>query len=105
MRYKATRPVRRLEPTRAATPRRRAVGKQALLREAIDEFRMDRRHDREGARGQRPSTGSRSNAAGHRDREMTREKSSGTVREAVGVFDDAEHLQQAIDELLSSGFD
>ena len=27
-----------------------------------------------------------------------------TVREAVGVFDHPEHLQQAIDELLSSGF-
>jgi len=29
---------------------------------------------------------------------------STTVREAVGVFDDAETLQAAIDELLSSGF-
>lgn len=28
-----------------------------------------------------------------------------TVREAVAVFDRAEHLQDAIDELLSSGFD
>jgi hypothetical protein len=28
-----------------------------------------------------------------------------TVREAVGVFDSAQHLQEAIDELESSGFD
>jgi hypothetical protein len=28
-----------------------------------------------------------------------------TVREAVGVFDDTETLQRAIDELMSSGFD
>jgi len=36
---------------------------------------------------------------------MTSDASSGSVREAVAVFDDAETLQAAIDALLSSGFD
>jgi len=36
---------------------------------------------------------------------MPAEEEVGTVREAVGVFDDAEKLQEAIDELMSSGFD
>lgn len=32
-------------------------------------------------------------------------ENAGTVREAVGVFHDAEALEEAIDELLESGFD
>lgn len=36
---------------------------------------------------------------------MPPEQSGETVREAVGVFDNAERLQEAIDELQSSGFD
>jgi hypothetical protein len=36
---------------------------------------------------------------------MPTEEELGTVREAVGVFKDAETLQEAIDELMSSGFD
>jgi hypothetical protein len=32
-------------------------------------------------------------------------RSAGTVREVVGVFDDQEHLQAAVDELQESGFD
>jgi hypothetical protein len=36
---------------------------------------------------------------------MSNGKANETVREAVGVFDDAETLQAAIDELQSSGFD
>jgi hypothetical protein len=35
---------------------------------------------------------------------MTIAAATRTVREAVAVFDHAEHLQDAIDELLSSGF-
>jgi len=33
------------------------------------------------------------------------EQEARTVREAVGVFNRSEDLQDAIDELLSSGFD
>ncbi len=36
---------------------------------------------------------------------MPSEQAAGTVREAVGVFTNAEDLQGAIDELMSSGFD
>ena len=36
---------------------------------------------------------------------MTTDTQNATVREAVGVFADAESLQAAIDDLLSSGFD
>lgn len=36
---------------------------------------------------------------------MAEPSNTGAVREAVGVFDDAEILEAAIDELLSSGFD
>ena len=36
---------------------------------------------------------------------MAESTKGATVREAVGVFDDAETMQAAIDELLSSGFD
>jgi hypothetical protein len=36
---------------------------------------------------------------------MPREFQSAPIREAVGVFDTAERLQDAIDELLSAGFD
>jgi hypothetical protein len=36
---------------------------------------------------------------------MSREEEVGEVREAVGVFTSAETLQEAIDELMSSGFD
>lgn len=36
---------------------------------------------------------------------MTEAESSETIREAVGVFHDAETMQGAIDELLQSGFD
>lgn len=36
---------------------------------------------------------------------MSTSTGSDTVREAVAVFEDAETLQEAIDELLSSGFD
>ncbi len=36
---------------------------------------------------------------------MTEQQPGAEVREAVGVFDDAEGLQAAIDELLESGFD
>ncbi len=32
-------------------------------------------------------------------------RSAGTVREVVGLFDDQEHLQAAVDELQASGFD
>lgn len=35
---------------------------------------------------------------------MTKPQQSNAIREAVGVFDSAETLQEAIDELLSSGF-
>ena len=36
---------------------------------------------------------------------MATDTSTDTLREAVGVFDDAESLQAAADELMSSGFD
>jgi hypothetical protein len=36
---------------------------------------------------------------------MATQTATGTVREAVGVFESANMLQEAIDELLSSGFD
>jgi hypothetical protein len=36
---------------------------------------------------------------------MTREMERSNVREAVAVFDTAEDLQEAVDELMSSGFD
>jgi hypothetical protein len=36
---------------------------------------------------------------------MTQEQDANPVREAVGVFGNADELQAAIDELLSSGFD
>jgi hypothetical protein len=36
---------------------------------------------------------------------MSSQNNSGDVREAVGVFDTADALQEAIDELQSSGFD
>jgi hypothetical protein len=36
---------------------------------------------------------------------MTDEQQKRTIREAVGVFDSPDKLQEAIDELMSSGFD
>jgi len=36
---------------------------------------------------------------------MSEENAGSSIREAVGVFDNAETMQAAIDELLSSGFD
>jgi hypothetical protein len=36
---------------------------------------------------------------------VANEQKTDTVREAVGMFDNAETLQEAIDELMSSGFD
>ncbi len=36
---------------------------------------------------------------------MSDERSVRTIREAVGVFDNAQTLQEAIDDLMSSGFD
>jgi hypothetical protein len=36
---------------------------------------------------------------------MTTEEKGGQIREAVGVFGDADTMQHAIDDLLSSGFD
>ena len=35
---------------------------------------------------------------------MAQDNDSPTLTEAVGVFDDAESLEAAVDELLSSGF-
>ena len=36
---------------------------------------------------------------------MTTGEKGNQIREAVGVFGDADTMQQAIDDLLSSGFD
>ena len=36
---------------------------------------------------------------------MAENQAEGTIREAVGVLDDAKSLEDAIDELESSGFD
>lgn len=36
---------------------------------------------------------------------MSTDRATGSVREAVGVFETAEVLQEAIDDLMSSGFD
>ena len=36
---------------------------------------------------------------------MLAEQEMQTLREAVGVFDNPESLQEAIDDLMSSGFD